>query len=78
MGLSLARKGMNLPWMKKAVAAWAPCPETSRPTTEPTAEKPMSVKVEPPLKRLKNLGDSLALVQKPKPSPKVLRGEGSS
>ncbi|RWV81981.1 hypothetical protein GW17_00056555, partial [Ensete ventricosum] len=46
---------MNLVGMKKAVVAQAPHLEMSRPATEPIVERPMSVKVGPPMKRLKKL-----------------------
>ncbi|RWW42672.1 hypothetical protein BHE74_00051755 [Ensete ventricosum] len=65
---------MNLLGMKKVVAARAPRPEMSRPTAEPNAEKPMSVEVGPPLKRLKKSGDSPA----PAPKLKLASGERSN
>ncbi|RRT70209.1 hypothetical protein B296_00028866 [Ensete ventricosum] len=54
--------------MKKMVAAWAPCLETSRLAIEPTAKKPVSVEVGPTMKRLEKLSDSLAPAPKPKPT----------
>ncbi|RRT54460.1 hypothetical protein B296_00042633 [Ensete ventricosum] len=69
---------MNLLGMKKAVVTRDSHPETSRPATEPAVKKLVSVKVLPPLKRLKKLGDSLVPASKPKPASEVLRGEGSS
>ncbi|RRT72057.1 hypothetical protein B296_00005137 [Ensete ventricosum] len=45
-------------------------------TTEPAVEKPVFVEVELPLKRLKKLGNSLALALKPKLKPAL--SEGSS
>ncbi|RZR70563.1 hypothetical protein BHM03_00000440 [Ensete ventricosum] len=49
--------GINLLGMKKVVLAQAPHLETSHPTAKPIIKKPVSVEVEPPLKRLKKLGD---------------------
>ncbi|RZS16230.1 hypothetical protein BHM03_00048191 [Ensete ventricosum] len=56
--------GFNLKWYEspgdeEGVVTWDSHPETSRPTTEPAVKKLVSVKVLPPLKRLKKLGDSL-------------------
>ncbi|RRT53375.1 hypothetical protein B296_00008728 [Ensete ventricosum] len=67
---------MNLPGMKKVVATQAPRPEMARPATKPAAKKPESIKVEPLLKRLKKLGNSLAPTPKPKPNSPP--GEGSN
>ncbi|RRT71768.1 hypothetical protein B296_00002997 [Ensete ventricosum] len=78
--------GMNLFGMKKAIAAWAPCPKTSRPAIKPTAKEPVPVEVGPHAKKLKRSDDSVDLIKgaspkptlKPKPMPEGPRGEGSN
>ncbi|RRT41098.1 hypothetical protein B296_00052194 [Ensete ventricosum] len=50
----------------------------SHPATEPTTEKPVSIEVRPPLKRLKKLSNSPVLILSRSMLPKFFGGRGAT